>query len=156
MSYFTTHLSAQSHGLRLPDEHRADIERYVQQHQQGKVTAERAPFRRQIDLWAFAIATAIAKGLPPADEATGRVFVRTRDVQMSDDLCDLLAVLAFATLGIDDPKVDDPAAIIDVGNRFAAAGCPAVIAELADPNLRLTTLEKILDFAAQLYTSAPA
>ena len=47
MNYFTTLLSSQAHTLRLPDQSKDDIERYVLQHQKGNVSLERAPFRRQ-------------------------------------------------------------------------------------------------------------
>ena len=59
MNYFTTLLSSQAHTLRLPDQSKDDIERYVLQHQKGNVSLERAPFRRQLDFWAFAIASSI-------------------------------------------------------------------------------------------------
>ena len=64
MNYFTTILSSQAHTLRLPNQSKDDIERYVLQHQKGNGNPERAPFRRQLDFWAFAIASAIANRTP--------------------------------------------------------------------------------------------
>ena len=153
MNYFTTLLSTQAHTLRLPEQSKDDVERYVLQHQKGGVSPERAPFRRQLDFWAFSIATALAEGSPALREPSstwGRKFADTRSVQMPDGLCDLLAVLAISQLGPDHDGVDDPAEIIELGNRLAGAGCPEVLARLGNPDLRVTTLDKALEFAASL------
>ena len=141
MSYFTTLLSSQARTLRLPSQSKDDIERYVLQHQKGNVSPEQAPFRRQLDFWAFAIASAIADGTPPLEDppaSWGRKFADTRSVQMPDGLCEMLAVIALTTLGPDHEGTDDPAQIIELGNRFAGAGCPKLLNQLSDPNLRAT------------------
>ena len=150
MNYFTSRLSAQAHSLRLPKKSKDKIERYVLQHQRGSVSPERAPFRRQLDFWAFAIVSAIASGTPPLQESSanwGQKFVDTRAVQMSDELCQMLAVIALATLGPDHEGINDPAQIIELGNRFAGAGCPKLLKQLSDPDLRTTALDKALEFA---------
>ena len=98
MNYFTNLLSTQAHTLRLPTQSKDDIERYVLQHQKGSVSPERAPFRRQLDFWALAIASAIARGIPPMEEPSarwGQKFADTRSVQMPDGLCEMLAVIAL-------------------------------------------------------------
>lgn len=69
---------------------------------------------------------------------------------MPDGLCQILAVIAFSVLGAEHEKLDDPSAIIDVGNRLAGAGCPEVIKVLSNPDLRTTALDKLLDFANSL------
>ena len=153
MSYFTTLLSSQAHTLRLPSQSKDDIERYTLQHQKGNVSPEHAPFRRQLDFWAFAIASAIADGTPPLEDppaSWGRKFADTRSVQMPDGLCEMLAVIALTTLGPDHEGTDDPAQIIELGNRFAGAGCPKLLNQLSDPNLRATALDKALEFARTL------
>ena len=157
MNYFTTLLSAQAHTLRLPEKLKDDIERYVLQHQTGSVTPERAPFRRQLDCWAFAIATAIANGTAPMDKTSsswGRKFADTRSVQMPDGLCEMLAVVALASLGPEHDGIDDPAQIIELGNRFAGAGCPEVLKRLSQPDLRITTLDKALEFARAMRSNS--
>ena len=151
MNYFTVLLSSQAHTLRLPKEAKDDVERYVLQHQKGAVSLERAPFRRQIDFWAFSISTALAKEMAPLAEASstwGKKFADTRSVP--DGLCEMLAVIALAELGHDHDGIDDPKQIIELGNRLAGAGCPKVLEQLGDPDLRLTTLDKALEFAAAL------
>ncbi len=157
MSYFTQLLSQQTHTLRLPAQSEDDIQRHVLMHQ-SSANAELAPFRRQLDCWAFSIATALANGLEPLDAPSsswGRKFADTRSVQMSDGLCNLLAVVAFHHLGSEHEDIDNPGQIIEVGNRFAGAGCPVVLSYLTTRDLRLTALSKILDFAQSLYESAP-
>ena len=159
MNYFTTLLSAQAHTLRLPDKSKDDIERYVLQHQKGSVTPERAPFRRQLDFWAFAIAIAIANRTPPLDKPSsswGRKFADTRAVQMPDGLCEMLAVIALTTLGPEHEGTDDPAQIVELGNRLAGAGCPELLKRLSEPDLRITTLDKALEFARAMRSEAKA
>jgi len=157
MSHFSVLLSSQAHTLRLPTDMKDDVERFVLQHQTGGATAERAPFRRQLDFWAFSIATAIALGLPALEEASstwGRKFADTRAVQVPEGLCDLLAVLALTQLGVEHPGLDDPGEIVELGNRLAGAGVPIVLERLKNPDLRTTALDKILDFASQLREDA--
>lgn len=153
MNYYTALLTSQAHTLRLPEQSKDDIERFVLQHQKGAVTLERAPFRRQLDFWAFSITSAIAQDLSPLKEPSskwGRKFADTRAVEMPDGLCEMLAIITFVTLGYDHKDVDDPAQIIEIGNRFAGAGCPELIKQLNNPNLRITALDKALGFAASL------
>ena len=157
MNYFTTLLSSQAHTLRLPNQSKDDVERYVLQHQKGNVSPERAPFRRQLDFWAFAIASAIADGIPPLEKPSanwGRKFADTRSVQMPDGLCEMLAIIALTTLGQDHEGTDDPAQIIELGNKFSGAGCPKLLKQLNDPDLRTTALDKALEFARILRSEA--
>lgn len=154
MNYYTSLLTSQAHALRLPDQSKNDIERFVLQHQKGgSVTLDTAPFRRQIDFWAFAIASAIAQDLSPLRDPSskwGRKFADTRAVEMPNGLCELLAIITFVTLGYDHKDIDDPAQIIEIGNRFAGAGCPELLKQLRNPDLRITALDKVLGFAASL------
>ena len=153
MNYFTSLLSSQAHTLRLPQDSKDDVERYVLQHQKGGASLERAPFRRQIDFWAFSIATALANGLAPLAEGSstwGKKFADTRAVQMPDGVCELLAVVALTELGLEHEGIDDAKQIIELGNRLAGAGCPKVLEQLNDPDLRLTALDKALELATSL------
>lgn len=153
MNYFTNLLSSKAHPLCFPKVCKDDVQRFVGMHQQGGPSPEVAPFRRQIDFWAFSIATAIACGIPPLDGPVtkwGTKFTDTRSVEMPDGLCQILAVIAFSILGAEHEGLDDPSVIIDVGNRLAGAGCPEVIKMLSNPDLRTTALDKLLDFANSL------
>ena len=154
MNYFRALLTSRAHSLFLPGKWRDDIQRYVRQHQQGAASnPEAAPFGRQLDFWALAFATAIARGVPPLASTPsqgGHKFIDTRSVEMSDALCELLAVVALGTLGPDDEGVEDPARIIELANQYAAAGCEELLRRLRDPDLRLSTLDKAIDFATEL------
>ena len=154
MNHFAALLSAKAYPLRVPHLLRDDVARYVQQHRKGPANPEQAPFRRQIDLWAYSIAVAIAENLEPAEAKSarrGHNFVDTRSVQMPEDLCGLLAVVAAARLGPDHEGVAEPAQIVEFGNRLAAVGCPVVLRRLQDADLRLTPLDKVRAHAESLF-----
>ena len=154
MDYFKTLLSSRAHALRLPKKYKDDVDRLVRMHQPGSVTPEMAPFHRQLDLWAFAIVTAVSLKLPALTESStkwGHKFADTRSVEVGNVLCEVLAVLALTTLGPEHEDVDRPAEIVEVGNRLAGAGIPEVLKRLKDPDLRTSTLDKAIEFAAELY-----
>ena len=147
-------ITSGAYALRLPEAHEDAVHRVVQQHQTGGARPEQHPFARQLNFWALAITTAVARGLEPAGESVQlRKFVDTRAVEMPEKLCELLCVIALATLGPEHEDVDNPAEIVKLANRYAAAGCPDLLRRLTDPDLRLTPLEKALEFAAELRDS---
>lgn len=153
MNYFRNLLSSQAHKLYFPKECRADVHRFVRRLEKGGPSPENAPFRRQLDFWAFSIATAIARGLPPLDDPVtkwGASFTDTRSVEMPVGLCEMLAVIAFSILGAEHRGLDDPSLIVNIGNKLAGAGCPVVIKVLTNLDLRTTALDKVLDFANSL------
>ena len=69
---------------------------------------------------------------------------------MPDGLCEMLAVVALTTLGPEHEGIDDPAQIVELGNRLAGAGSSDVLKHLSDPDLRITTLDKALEFAKSM------
>ena len=158
MNYFKALLTSRAHSLFLPRKWKDSIQRYVRQHQQGAAgNPEAAPFERQLDFWALALASAVARGVSPVASKPsqgGHKFADTRSVEMSNELCELLAVLALGALGPDDERVEDPARIIEVANRYAAAGCEDLLIRLQDPDLRLSTLDKAIDLARELVHAA--
>lgn len=154
MNHFRALLTTRTHPLFLPAKRKNDIQRYVRQHQKGAAgNPEAAPFGRQLDFWALALATAVARGISPAASPPsqgGHKFADTRSVELSEELCELLAVVALGALGADDEGLEDPARIIELANRYAAAGCDELLLRLRDPDLRLSTLDKALEFARKL------
>lgn len=145
-------LRAAQHNLKLPDDIKEKALRWVQAQ---AATAHRkpsdAPFRRLIDFWFAAIAWAVHTGLEPVSAATGGKFVsigpKSQDVSIEDWKCNLLLVLAVKAFGHEDPRAQDPSAVVDLANRYAEAGAAALVTklesveELATPMLyRVTDL----------------
>lgn len=157
VQYFAQLLTHKGHPLRFPKEHSNEVQGYVRQHQTA--SPERAPFRRQLDFWAFSITTAVAQGIPPLEQPSskwGRRYTDTRSVIFAEPLASLLVVIAFHHLGPKHEGIDDPAQIIEINNRLAGAGCPIVLDHLRSLDLRLTPLEKALTLAASMFIRDPS
>jgi len=153
LSDFADLFKVRGHGLVLPRDDEGAINRYVAMHSGERGSAERRPFPRQVDFWAFSIATALALNLEPREGPAGRWgknFIYTSQGIMDNDLCALLAVIAVAKLGHDDPEVGEPRRIVDLANRLAGAGCPVVLKELEETDLRTTPLDRALELARSL------
>lgn len=118
------------------------------------VTAHRkpsdAPFRRLIDFWFASIAWAIHSGLAPAKSSSGTKFVsigpKAQDVNIEDWKCELLIVLAIREFGHEDPRTQIAAEIVDLANRYAEAGAPALVAKLESvQELAIPMLYRVTD-----------
>ena len=128
-------LRANQHSIRLPDDIKEKALRWVQSQ---AATSHRkptdAPFKRLIDFWFASIAWAVNTGLSPVEAASGGKFVsigpKSQDVNIEDWKCDLLTVLAVRDFGHEDPRTQSPPEIIDLANRYAEAGAPALVAKL--------------------------
>ena len=152
MNEFSDLLSSRQFGLVLPKRDKEQIERYVAQSGRD-VSVERVPFRRQVDFWAFSIATALTIKLEPVEgppSRWGTVFIYSSQGVMNNDLCSLLAVVATAKMGIDSADVGDPGRIIEFSNRLAGAGCPVVLRKLSETSLRTTPLDRAIALATSL------
>ena len=157
VSDFAAIFKSRSHGLVLPKDDDDAITRYVAMHSGERENVENRPFPRQVDFWAFSIATALALKLKPRDGSItrwGKSFIYTYQGILDNNLCSLLAVIAVAKLGQDHPEVDEPKQIIELANRLAGAGCPVVLKELSENVLRTTRLDRGLEFANFLQGSA--
>ena len=153
MSDFADLFRARGHGLVLPRENEDEINRFVGMHSGERESVERRPFRRQVDFWAFCIATALAMKLEPRKDPAGRWgknFIYSSQGIMDDDLCSLLAVIAVGRLGHENPEATEIRRIVDLANRLAAAGCPVVLKKLSDNPLRTTPLDQMLELARSL------
>ena len=151
--YFSDVFGATGHGLKLPRDDEDAINRYVAMHASERENVESRPFPRQVDFWAFCIVTALALGVEPRDgpiSRWGKNFVYTSQGILDNDLCSLLAIVAVAKLGLDDPGVTESGRIIELANRLAASGCPEVLHMLQNSPLRTTPLDQSLDFARSL------
>ena len=114
---------------------------------------ESRPFPRKLDFWAFCIVTALALRLEPRagpPSRWGQNFIYTNSGIIDDDLASLLAIVAVAKIGLDDPEVTESRRIVELANRLAAAGCPEVLRKLQNSPLRTTPLDQVLEFARSL------
>ncbi len=151
--FFADLLRTTSHGLVLPREDEDAINRYVAMHASDRTNVESRPFPRQVDFWAFCIATALALKLEPRDgpiSRWGKNFIYTNQGIVDNDLGSLLAIVAVAKIGLDDPGVTESRRIVELANRLAAAGCPEVIRKLQNSPLRITPLDQALEYARSL------
>jgi len=153
VSDFAGIFRAKGHALMLPREDEDAINPYVAMHSGERENVESRPFPRQVDFWAFSIAVALAMKRAPREGPTsrwGKNFIYTSQGIMDNDLCALLAVIAVAKLGHDDPEVAEPRRIIDLANRLAGAGCPVVLRRLSESTLYETPLDRALELARSL------
>lgn len=151
--YFSDLFRATSHGLVLPRDDEDAINRYVAMHASNRENVENRPFPRKVDFWAFCIATALALRLEPRDGVPsrwGQKFIDTPQGVMDNDLCSLLAIVAVARLGLDNPGVTESGRIIELANRLAAAGCPEVLRKLENSPVSTTPLDQALECARSL------
>lgn len=150
---FADILKSRTIGLVLPREEDNVINRYVAMHSGDREDVENRPFRRQVDFWAFSLATALARGLELREGTVskwGKTFIYTNQGILDNDLGSLLAVIAVARLGHDVPEIDEPGRIMELANRLAGAGCPVVLKELAKTDLRTTPLDRVLELASKM------
>ena len=153
MSDFAHLFLARGYGLVLPRDDEEAINRYVAMHSGERDSVERRPFPRQVDFWAFSIATALALKLPPREGPVGRWgknFIYTSQGIMDDDFCGLLAVIAIAKFGHDGPDAGEPRRIVELANSLAGAGCPVVLKRLSEDELRTTPLDRAIELARSL------
>lgn len=144
-------LRATQHSVKLPDDVKEQALRWVQT--QAATSHRRpvdAPFRRLIDFWFAAIAWAVHNRLLPAATTSGSKFVsigpKSQDVNLEEWKCDLLTVLAVREFGHDDPRTQSAAHIVDLANRYAEAGAPALVAKLDSvQELAIPMLYKVTD-----------
>ena len=153
MGQLASLFSNRAYALVLPKNEDDEIGRYVAMHAGERDSVERRPFRRQVDFWAFSIATALALRLEPRDGplgSWGKRFIYTSQGILNENLCSLLAVVAVAKMGHDHSEVEDIRRVVDLANRLAGSGCPYVLTKLSESALRTTPLDRALELARSL------
>ena len=124
--------------------------------------ADQAPFRRMIDFWFTAIAWAVRHGIPPVEQATGRLFVNLgpnpNDIRNFEEWrADLLAVLAARDLGVESSEATNTRRVIELANRYAEAGAPLLLDALDQgTDLALPRLYVVADLFSGLVSEAAA
>ncbi|MGI5273328.1 hypothetical protein ACQEUU_29555 [Nonomuraea sp. CA-218870] len=126
------------HKLLLPPDTREAVNSWIKQQ---AVSSHRSPdqtaFSRLIDFWFMSIAWAVHHDLKPAEKATGKQFVNLgpnqNDIRMFEDWRgDLLTVLAVYEFGHDSKDASDVRKVIDLANRYAEVGAPALLEVLRE------------------------
>jgi hypothetical protein len=144
-------LRASQHSIKLPDDIKEKALRWVQS--QAATTHRKptdAPFKRLIDFWFASIAWAVHTDLQPVGASSGGKFVsigpKSQDVNFEDWKCDLLAVLAVRDFGHEDSRTQNASEIVDLANRYAEAGAPALVTKLESvQELAIPMLYRVTD-----------
>jgi hypothetical protein len=119
--------------LELPEAVDDQVNRLVRQGVKDADPADR-PFARKVDVWALAIALAVADDLTPVDGIKGRRFADGSVLQRNPQIITLIELAAIAKS--QDPQiVAEPQQVIDIANSFAAAGVELVLDAAMQPGL---------------------
>jgi hypothetical protein len=120
--------------LQVPQAYYEDVRRFSQTRPEGgpKPSVDQSPFPRYVDVWFLAFCLGARKGKEvdvesPHDFIPGSIFA-------SDPYrAELIEIVIIAHTG--DPFViAEPANVMRIANRLAAAGLPDVVAMLRDGN----------------------
>ena len=152
-NYFANLFWRRAYTLYLPRDGKDQADRYVQKHSSHAPNSDERPFRTQLDFWAVCAAVAAAQKLEPLQGSPSRwgtKFVDTRSVNISEDLSGFLCVLAIERYGVNAPEALDPGRIVELGNRLAGAGCPALLRDLTDASLTLSPLTKVMNLVSSM------
>ncbi len=152
----TLTFTGSQHRLLLPEDIKDRVAPWIQtQTTTAYRSADQAPFRRMVDFWFTAIAWAVAYGIEPVQEITGRLFVNLgpnpNDIRNFEEWrAELLTILAVSKFGVDSPEIQDTRKIIDLANRYAEAGAPLLLDALEErADLALPKLYVVADMLAQ-------
>lgn len=129
----------------------------------GGTTRLRSPLARKVDVWMLAIQVAIGRNRPIPRSSRGlERFVDGVVLQNDPERISLLEVLAISEVAKSAPDGDTgaeihrvlrtPSAIIDIANRYAAAGIDEVVA-VADPS-RGYALNLLIELCEELASQA--
>jgi hypothetical protein len=130
----TTFLTTNQYKLVLPQGIKDQATLYVQKQAGESARAvEGAPFRRMVDFWIMAIVYAVSKRLQPSHH-DGEAFVSigptSKDVKLDSAIKELLVLVAVWHLRPTRDSVPSAGVVVDICNRLAGAGAPALLAEL--------------------------
>jgi hypothetical protein len=132
----TTFLTSSQHKLLLPTGIRDQAVSFVQKQAADSAReASAAPFRRLVDFWFMAVVVAVSRGMAPSD-VDGEAFVSigptSKDVKLDGSLRELMVLIAVWHLKPTRENVPNAGTVINVCNRFAAAGAQTLLIQLRD------------------------
>lgn len=116
--------------LRLPKAYFDEVKTYCQTRPEGgKADPTQSPFPRYVDFWFLSVCVGAAQATKLPDEPAGgwQQFITGSEGLASDGWrIDLLELLAIAAKD-DAAVVGEPRQVLDIANRYAAAGVPQVL-----------------------------
>ncbi len=123
---------------------RERIESVVQLREGRSASAVHQPFRRNVDIWFFAIMIAVQKSLKPTGPS-GKTYKAAEGVVLGSDPWrpTALTLLAIAEKG-DVSVIESPSEMMRIANSFAHAGLPEVFSML-DSRGEDTALDYLCD-----------
>lgn len=110
--------------INIDEDFRERIDTLVQLREGRGASALHQPFRRNVDIWFFAIMLAVKKGLKPIP-AKGATYKAAEGVVLSSDSWrpTALSLLAIAETGKAE-IVDSPSEMMRIASAYANAGFP--------------------------------
>ncbi|UOR07889.1 hypothetical protein LCM18_06405 [Qipengyuania flava] len=128
----------------IDEDFRERVETLVQLREGKSASALHQPFRRNVDIWFFAIMLAVKKGLKPTPPK-GKTYKAAEGVVLGSDSWrpTALTLLAIAESGKAE-IVDSPGEMMRIASSYAHAGLPLVFSML-DQRGDDTSLDYICD-----------
>ena len=135
----------------IDDDFRESIDAVVQLREGRGASPVHQPFRRNIDLWFFAIMIAIRKGLKPRPPSGKTYKAAEGNVLASDSWRPTaLTLLAISETG-NAEIVDSPGEMMKIASGYAHAGLPLVFSILSERG-EDTALDHLSDEVESLVT----
>ncbi len=118
--------------ISIPEDFREKIDTYVQRRDGRRATPLNQPFKRNLDIWFFAIMLALKKGLKP-NEIKGKTYKAAEGVVIGTDGWHptALTLLAISESG-NAEIVESPGEMMRIANSYAIAGFPLLFSMLED------------------------
>lgn len=130
--------------INIDEDFRERIEAVVQLREGRSASAVHQPFRRNVDIWFFAIMIAVNKGLKPTGP-TGKTYKAAEGVVLGSDPWRPTALTLLAIAEKDDVSViESPSEMMRIANAYAHAGFPEVFSIL-DSRGEDTALDYLCD-----------
>lgn len=108
----------------IEDGYRERIDDVVQLREGKNASPTRQPFRRNIDVWFFAIMIAVKKDLKP-EPLRGKTYKAAEGVVLASDSWRSTALMLLALSTTEGTEVlGEPSKMMQLANRYASAGFP--------------------------------
>ena len=133
----------------IEDGYRERITEIVQRYEGQNASPTRQPFRRNIDVWFFAILIAVKKNLKP-EPLKGKTYKAAEGVVLASDPYRPIALMLLALSTTEDIKIlDAPGEMMKLANGYASAGLPILFSWLDERGVD-TALDYLSDMVEEL------